>query len=92
LTTHSSPAATPHRDVQLFLRAELARLKVSDVDSQRMIIHVQGGKGRKERDVLLSLKLLDELGRHCRRFRRKSSMWPSLAIMIEPVIALSLRR
>jgi len=30
-------------------RAELARLKVSDVDSQRMVIHVQGGKGRKDR-------------------------------------------
>src|SRR3984893_12279358 len=32
-------------------RAELARLKVSDIDSQRMVIHVQGGKGRKDRDV-----------------------------------------
>ncbi len=30
-------------------RAELAHLKVSDVDSQRMVIHVQGGKGRKDR-------------------------------------------
>ena len=30
-------------------RAELARLKVSDVDSQRMVIHVQAGKGRKDR-------------------------------------------
>ena len=48
-------------------RAELARLKVSDVDSQRMVIHVQGGKGRKDRDVLLSPKLLDELKRHWRR-------------------------
>jgi site-specific recombinase XerD len=26
-------------------RAELAHLKVSDIDSQRMVIHVQGGKG-----------------------------------------------
>ena len=43
-------------------RAELARLKVSDVDSQRMVIHVQGGKGRKDRDVLLSPTLLDNSG------------------------------
>src|ERR1700692_1415180 len=53
-------------------RAELARLKVSDVDSRRMVIHVQGGKGRKDRDVLLSARLLDEL-RH--RLRRKPSVW-----------------
>jgi integrase/recombinase XerD len=56
-------------------RAELAHLKVSDVDSQRMVIHVQGGKGRKDRDVLLSPKLLEELKRHWRRLRRKSSVW-----------------
>jgi site-specific recombinase XerD len=56
-------------------RAELARLKVSDVDSQRMVIHVQGGKGRKDRDVLLSPTLLDELRRHWRRLRRKPSVW-----------------
>jgi len=50
-------------------RAELAHLKVSDVDSERMVIHVQGGKGRRDRDVLLSPKLLDEIKRHCCRLR-----------------------
>jgi site-specific recombinase XerD len=56
-------------------RAELARLKVTDIDSQRMVIHVQGGKGRKDRDVLLSPKLLEELRRHWHRLRRKPSEW-----------------
>jgi len=28
-------------------RAELTHLRISDVDSQRMVIHVRGGKGRK---------------------------------------------
>src|SRR5215471_4867228 len=56
-------------------RAELTHLKISDVDSQRMVIHVQGGKGRKDRDVMLSPKLLDELKRHWRRLRRKPSIW-----------------
>jgi integrase/recombinase XerD len=56
-------------------RAELARLKVSDVDSKRMVIHVQGGKGRKDRDVLLSPKLLEELCEHWRRLRRKPRVW-----------------
>jgi site-specific recombinase XerD len=55
--------------------AELTRLKVSDVDSQRMVIHVQSGKGRKDRDVMLSPKLLDELRKHWRRLPRKSSNW-----------------
>jgi hypothetical protein len=31
-------------------RAELTHLKVTDVDSQRMVIHIHGGKGRKDRD------------------------------------------
>jgi integrase/recombinase XerD len=56
-------------------RAELARLKVSDVDSKRMVIHVQGGKGCRDRDVLLSAKLLDELRQHWHRLRRKPSVW-----------------
>ena len=75
-------ALTPyHRTLLMTLyatgvrRAELTHLKVSDVDSQRMVIHVQGGKGRKDRDVLLSAKLLDELKRHWRRLRRKPSIW-----------------
>ena len=35
-------------------RAEVARLKVADIDSQRMVVHIRGGKGRKDRDVMLS--------------------------------------
>jgi len=56
-------------------RAELAHLKVSDVDSQRMVIHVQGGKGRKDRDVMLSPKLLEALREHWRNLRRKPAEW-----------------
>ena len=32
-------------------RAEVARLKIADIDSQRMIIHVVDGKGHKDRDL-----------------------------------------
>ena len=38
-------------------RAEVAHLKISDIDSHRMVIHIRGGKGRKDRDVMLSPKL-----------------------------------
>ncbi|MCU1299682.1 MAG: Mobile element protein [Acidobacteriaceae bacterium] len=55
--------------------AELTRLKISDVDSQRMVIHVQGGKGRQGRDLMLSPILLDELRAHWRRLQKKSSIW-----------------
>ena len=75
-------ALTPfHRTLLMTLyatgvrRAELTHLKVSDIDSQRMVIHVRGGKGRKDRDVMLSPKLLEELREHWRRFRRKPSTW-----------------
>ncbi|HEV3419131.1 MAG TPA: site-specific integrase, partial [Candidatus Acidoferrum sp.] len=56
-------------------RAELTRLKVSDIDSQRMVIRIQGGKGRKDRDVMLSPKLLEELRAHWCRLQRKPSSW-----------------
>ena len=75
-------ASTPfHRAVLMTLyatgvrRAELTHLKVTDVDSQRMVMHVRGGKGRKDRDVMLSHQLLEELREHWRRLRRKPSVW-----------------
>ena len=40
-------------------RSELARLKVSDIDSQRMVIRVVAGKGGKDRDLPLSPALLE---------------------------------
>jgi integrase len=41
-------------ELQAERRAEVARLKISDIDSERMVIHIQGGKGRKDRDIMLS--------------------------------------
>jgi len=75
-------ASTPfHRTLLMALyatgvrNAELTRLKISDIDSRRMVIHIQGGKGRQDRDVMLSPILLKELRAHWHRLRRKSSIW-----------------
>ncbi len=42
-------------------RAEMCNLKVEDIDSKRMLIHIRQGKSRKDRDVPLSPKLLETL-------------------------------
>ena len=75
-------ALTPYQRILLMTlyatgvrNAELTHLKVSDIDSQRMVIHIQGGKGRRDRDVMLSSKLLEELREHWRRLPRKTSVW-----------------
>src|SRR5512136_1374045 len=57
-------------------RAELAHLRVSDVDSERMIIRVRGGKGRKDREVMLSPNLLEALREHWRRYKPKEWLFP----------------
>lgn len=40
---------------------EICHLKVSDIDSQRMVIRIDQGKGRKDRSAMLSNNLLDLL-------------------------------
>jgi site-specific recombinase XerD len=68
-------------------RAELTHLKVSDIDSQRMVVHIRGGKGRKDRDVMLSPKLLTALRSQWRSYHRKSSTWlfPSMYRKDRPI-------
>jgi site-specific recombinase XerD len=56
-------------------RAEVGQLKVSDIDSERMVVHIRGGKGRKDRDVMLSPALLEELRTYWRGLRRKPTLW-----------------
>src|SRR5229473_3185651 len=56
-------------------RAELTRLQIPDIDSRRMVIHIRGGKGRQDRDVMLSPKLLEALREYWRGLKRKPKEW-----------------
>lgn len=56
--------------------AEAARLQIQDIDSQRMIVHIRGGKGRKDRDVMLSPVLLEALREHWLRLKPKVWLFP----------------
>jgi site-specific recombinase XerD len=55
---------------------ELLHLRVSDLDSARMVIHVHHGKGAKDRLVPLSLRLLQELRAYWLRCRPRPWLFP----------------
>ena len=58
-------------------RSEVARLKIADIDSQRMVIHVVNGKGRKDRDLPLSPMLLETLRAYWRWLKPRTYLFPS---------------
>src|SRR5262245_34750957 len=58
-------------------REELCRLRLTDVDSQRMVIHVRQGKGNRDRDVTLSPKLLEVLRAYWKWRKPKIYLFPS---------------
>jgi site-specific recombinase XerD len=59
------------------LRAsEVCTLKVKDIDSQRMLIHVEQGKGAKDRQAMLSPSLLEVLREYWRESRPEGWLFP----------------
>jgi len=57
-------------------RAELCRLKVQDIDSQRMMIRINQGKGGRDREVPLSPKLLETLRVYWRWMQPQTFLFP----------------
>jgi integrase/recombinase XerD len=49
--------------------SEVTRLKIKDIESQRNLIRVDQGKGKKDRYTVLSPRLLEELRSHYVKFR-----------------------
>jgi site-specific recombinase XerD len=60
------------------LRAnEVLSLKVKNIDSKRMLIRIEGGKGGKDRDTLLSRRFLTELREYYRIFKPTDLLFTS---------------
>ena len=57
-------------------RSELCQLKVRDIDSQRMVLRVDQGKGRRDREVPLSPTLLTALREYYRWMRPQTYLFP----------------
>ena len=51
--------------------SELIKLKMADIDSRRMMIHIHEAKGKKDRMVPLSRRLLDTLRQYYIKYRPK---------------------
>lgn len=56
-------------------RGELLNLKLTDVDSERMLIRVENGKGGKDRYTLLSKMLLQDLRQYYRIWKPKEYLF-----------------
>jgi site-specific recombinase XerD len=71
--------------------SEALALKLSDIDSERMVIHVRQGKGRKDRTVMLSPQLLTLLRDYARQFRPREWLFPG-RIAGQPLHASAVQR
>lgn len=52
-------------------RSELINLKITDIDSSRMVLKIKQGKGKKDRITLLGKNMLDELREYYRMYKPK---------------------
>ncbi len=71
--------------------SEVVALKVGDIDSKRMIICVEQGKGRKDRYVMLSLHLLELLRAWYKAARPQGWLFPGMN-PVNPMTTRQLRR
>jgi site-specific recombinase XerD len=71
--------------------SEVTQLQAADIDSQRMVIHVRNGKGRKDRYVMLSPRLLEILRAYYRAVRPGDILFPG-AIPGRPITTASVQK
>ena len=56
--------------------SEVVRLRIANIDSDRMLIRVEQGKGRRDRYVMLSAQLLIMLRTYWQKIRPKHWLFP----------------
>jgi site-specific recombinase XerD len=71
--------------------SEVVALKVSDIDSKRMVIRIEQGKGHKDRYVMLSPHLLALLRAWYKAARPQGWLFPGMN-SVNPMTARQLRR
>jgi integrase/recombinase XerD len=71
--------------------SEVTQLRVTDIDSQRMVIQVRNGKGRKDRYVMLSPRLLEILRAYWKAVRPREILFPG-ASPDRPITTGSVRK
>jgi integrase/recombinase XerD len=71
--------------------SEVTRLCVADIDSARMVIHIRQGKGRKDRYVMLSPRLLEILRAYWKAARPDNFLFPG-AVADQPLTTGSVRK
>jgi integrase/recombinase XerD len=71
--------------------AEVCHLRVQDIDSDRMMIHVEEGKGGRDRKAMLSPGLLDLLRDYWREARPDGWLFPGLP-RVNPISPRQLNR
>jgi integrase/recombinase XerD len=71
--------------------AEVVSLKIGDIDSQRMVIRVEQGKGRKDRYVMLSPHLLELLRAWWKAARPRGWLFPGRD-RVQPMTTRQLNR
>ena len=55
--------------------SEIVNLKIVDIDSGRMLVHIEAAKGKKDRYVTLPSSILDDLRNYYRTYRPKSYLF-----------------
>jgi len=55
--------------------SEIVNLKIANIDSQRMLVHIEAAKGKKDRYVALPSSILDDLRNYFKAYRPKTYLF-----------------